>query len=181
MNTRTVLFLLVWAGCSLAPAQPVAQPADRDTVYRFDVLSDSLVPVPREELRVGCIYNYFNPRLNRRTWSYLQHDGTFWHALGEGTTQEAPRLDIRGTEEQRKQRLSERPDLAKEYSTTGGKVFVRLTKDGRWVIAGVRILATIYDAETGQLWDRYGEKYIPVVHTYGRRWAVRNGKYGPAG
>ncbi|NUQ66594.1 MAG: hypothetical protein HUU20_29375 [Pirellulales bacterium] len=181
MKPRALLLVLVLAGNSGAPAQVVPQAADRDTIYRYDLLTDKPVPVPREELKVGCIYNHFSPRLNRRAWSYLQSDGTFWHALGEGTTQEARRMDVRATEAERQQRLRENPDLAQEYSMTGGKVFVRLTKDGRWVIVGVRLLATIYDAETGQLWDRYGDKYIPVGHSSGKRWAVRDGRYYPAG
>ncbi|NLX97176.1 MAG: hypothetical protein GXY83_13460 [Rhodopirellula sp.] len=173
MLARTLVLLLV----------PLAAPPANDTttVYRYDPLSDEMVPIARAELRAGCIYNHFNPRLNRRAWSYFQNDGTFWHAMGEGTTQEALRLDVRATEEEKQQRLRDLPGVADDYYRTGGKVFLRLKSDGRWEVAGVRILAKIYDAETGRLWERYGDKYIPVGHTHGKQWGVQNGRYHPAG
>ncbi len=171
MNACALVLLLV----------PLAAPPANDTttIYRYDPLSDQFIPIAREELRVGCIYNHVSPRLNRRVWSYVKDDGTFWHAMGEGTTQEAFRLDVRGTEQQKEQRLREFRGISDDYFRTGGKVFMRLTSDGRWELAGVKILAKIYDVETRRLWERYGDEYIPVGHTYGKLWTVRDGRFFP--
>jgi hypothetical protein len=155
---------------------------DAKVAYRLDLLTDKLVPMNRSDLRVGCIYYHFSPRRNGWAWSVYQQDGSFWYPLGEGTTQIARRFDIRGTSKEIQQRLDEFPELAKKVEQYSHPVCLRLQADGRWKIVGTGLLPSIYNAETGERWQKFADSdYIPVVHTGGSVWSVRNGVYYPAG
>ena len=153
-------------------------------VLRYAPLSGTLEPVSAEELKIGYVYSHFSQRLNRRVWSYAQANGEFWYALGEGTTQEAWRLDIRVTPEQGWEILAQTaPRLARQLQQEGpGHVYLRLTGEGRWVIAEGAGFPTIYNAETGSRWEKHSGRYIPVSSGAWRYpWAVDQGRYVPAG
>ena len=152
---------------------------DRNVIYRIDLLTQKLEPIAQKDLKAGYIYNYFNERLGRRAWSYLQADGSFWHAFGDGTTQAAWRFDVRATERELKKRLETMPELARQIETTGGRVLMELGADGNWKIAGAGLVSSCYSAETNQRWELQGTRYIPVVHSSGDRWQVRDSRYQP--
>jgi hypothetical protein len=153
-------------------------------VLRYDPMSGQLVPVAPEELKVGRLYSHFSKRLNKRVWSYVQDNGEFWRALGEGTTQEGWRLDIRATAGEQMKKLEElAPKLYKKLQEQGERtVYARLTGDGRWVIAEAARFPTFYDAETGRRWERHAGQYIPVSSgAWSYHWAVQDDRYIPLG
>lgn len=163
----------------IKPSSPEAASKDPGTVYRFNVLGARMEPIARNDLKPGCIYQHFSPRLNRWVWSYVREDGTFWNALGYGTTQEARRFDIRPSDGDVRARIESMPELAKQLDSSGGRVMMELREDGTWKVLGPGIAASFYDQETGQRWDWHTTRYLPVVHTGGNRWAVQNGRYVP--
>lgn len=186
-GTRLVMILAVillpLIGTKPLGAETPWSTDDGRGVLRYDPISGNLVPVPVEELKPGYLYSHFSKRLNRRVWSYVQDNGRFWYALGEGTTQEAWRLDIRATEEEQRAKLAEiAPNLSKRVQEEGGGlVFAKLTADNRWVLAEQARFPKIYNAETGYRWERHAEEYIPVSSGPGRySWAVYRGRYVPA-
>ena len=137
-------FAVAITGSACPAAQPPSD-ADPQTIYRIDITAAKVVPIPREELKVGYVYNHFSPRLDRRVWSYYKADGTFWNAFGEGTTFEAWILDVRATPEQRTHLLEQYPELVRELETTGGRVFVELGRDDQWKLAGTGISSIIFE------------------------------------
>lgn len=193
-NSRSIsqLALVAMTLALSSPAQGTAQNVgvsvpsvlaarDTNTAYRLDLINDKLEPVSRSDLKAGYIYYHFSPRLNRWAWSYYQADGSFWYALGEGSIQEGRRFDVPATQEQVQQRLKDFPQLHNAMETYGTRACFTLQADGRWRITGAGIPALVFNAETGELWQAYGNGYIPVVHTGGRVWTVRNGRHYPAG
>ena len=184
--------LLTIVGC-LVPAGAAAQDTgsvvpkvlaakDPKLVYRLDLMTDRFEPMAQNDLRVGYIYYHFCPRRNAWVWSYLQKDGSFWHAFGEGTTQVARTFDIRASREEIAKRLAEFPDLAKRVDQYNQAVCLRLRADGRWEVIGVGSAPSIFDAETGERWQKFSkDEYIPVVHTGGTSWTIRDGTYYPSG
>ena len=171
------------AGRGAAPAQ------DDRALLRFDPLRytpDSpdrapLVPVTEQEAKVGCVYSHFSERLNRRVWAIRQANGQFWHALGEGTTQQAPALDIRGTTAERRAKLEQTDnDLLQKLDRQGGYVFFRLNQDNSWQLAPSSDHATIYDAETQYCWEWAYGRYIPISSApFAYRWRIVDGRYVP--
>jgi hypothetical protein len=143
--------------------------------------SRTLEPVSAGELKPGYIYSHFSRRLNRRVWSYLQENGEFWYACGEGTTQEAWRLGFTPTAEEEKLLQNLNPTLYGEYSRVGlGHLFLRLTADNQWVAAEGARFPTIYNAETGQRWEKHYGKYIPISSAPCQyQWDVEGGRYVP--
>ena len=183
---RGAVLLAAWSLSVAAGWATAAQAADpgtsAHTIFRFDPMLGMLVPIPPEELKAGYAYNHFNSRLNRRVWSYVRSNGEFWYALGEGTTLEAWRLDIRATMAQRTAKLDEMDaKLANQLRKSGRRVTVRLNGHGRWELADARAFEKIYNAETGQRWEKHYGGFVPVISTYSDRWAVRGGKYVPIG
>ena len=145
-------------------------------------MTGKLGPINRDDRKVGYIYYHFSSRRNAWAWSYLQDDGSFWYAFGEGTTQIARRFDIRALREEIAKRLEEFPELAKKVDQYNQSVCLRLLADGRWKIVGTGIAPSIFNAETGERWQKFAkDEYIPVVHTNGAIWTVRNGVYYPSG
>ena len=65
-----------------------------EVILRWNAIDNSLVPIAPQQMKVGCIYNHFSQRLQRRVWSYLRADRQFWNAYGPGTVQEAARFDL---------------------------------------------------------------------------------------
>jgi hypothetical protein len=178
-----VLSLEVW-GTHHSGAKAAEGGDDGRGILRYAPLSGTLEPVSPQELKVGYIYSHFSQRLNRRVWSYALANGEFWSALGEGTTQEAWRLDIRVTPEQGWELLAQTaPRLARQLQQEGtGHVYLRLTGEGRWVIAEGAGFPTVYNAETGYRWEKHSGRYIPISSGAWRyQWAVDQGRYVPAG
>jgi hypothetical protein len=155
---------------------------DTRLVYRLDLLTDKLVPIARTDLKAGCIYYHFSSRRNGWAWSIYQKDASFWYPFGEGTTQIARDFDIRGTSKEVQKRLDEFPELAKQVEQYNHSVCLRLQADGRWKVVGAGLLQSIFNAETGERWQKFAsDDYIAVVHTGGPIWTVHGGVYYPAG
>jgi hypothetical protein len=162
------------------PVSPVVgEQWDADTVLRLDVILNAIVPVARESLIPGGIYNHYSPVMQRRVWSFYQADGTFWSAMGEGTTQDARSFDIRGSREEAEKRLAEMPGLAAKVQSSGERVSLRLRADDRWAVIGAGFLRSVYNAETGQRWEKHGPDYISVLSTSSDRWTAVAGRYHP--
>jgi hypothetical protein len=173
--------LVILAG-QLYAAEAAESGDDGRGILRYDIMNDRLAPISPEELRPGYIYSHFSERLHRRVWTYLQADGQFWHAFGEGTTQPAWRFDIRATLDEAMEKLKQiNPEMSDQLRRKGGLVFVKLTADGDWAITRTASQPSVYNAETGQLWQWINTKYVPVITLQGDRWVVREGKYVPAG
>jgi hypothetical protein len=151
-----------------------------EVILRWNAVDNSLVPIAPEQMKVGCVYNHFNQRLQRRVWSYLQADRQFWNAYGPGTVQEVARFDLTASLEERLKRLKEVDrDLLQEVSSQGRIVFVKLGADNRWTLDRTATMPAIYDAETGMRWERHHIAYIPVVHVCGDSWGYAGGRYFP--
>jgi hypothetical protein len=150
-------------------------------ILRWNPIDNSLSPIAPEQMKVGCIYNHFSPRLHRRVWSYLQADRHFWNAYGPGTVQEVARFDFVAPIEQRLSRLRELDkDLAQEVFSQGRIVFVKLGADDQWTLDRTAGMPTIYDQETRMRWERHHVVYIPVVHLFGDTWSYADGHFFPA-
>ena len=193
----SVLVLLALPGVPLSP-DGTARADDGQGILRWDPVDEELLPIAREELKPGYVYSHFSDRLNRRVWSYLQTDGEFWYALGEGTTLKGRRLDVRAITGDRLEKLKDKhPDLAAELEEHGRiltVLYFALDGDGAWRAVSTAKHPTIYNLETGQRWERVYRKhaepgntwqpgpaaFLPVVHTWGSSWAVQGGKYVPA-
>jgi len=171
---------LVTASSFASGSDSIAPAGDDQGVLRFDPFNRQMVPVSPHEMKVGCIYSHYNPRLNRRVWSFLQPDGKLWRAFGPGTTQRATRLDLRASEREALERVREEaPELAAELYRTGEPIYIRLGDDGRWTLAPYGVRESIYDLESGRRWEWYRDRYLPVRHTLGYHWARKNGHYVP--
>lgn len=192
----SLLVLLAVQGVLLSP-EGTARADDGQGILRWDPLDEELIPVPQRELKPGCVYSHFSDRLNRRVWSYVQADGQFWYALGEGTTVKGRRLDVGAITGDRFEKLRDKyPDLAAELQERGRIVtalYFGLEGDGTWRDVSTAKHSTIYNLETGQRWERVYRKhpepgntwepgpaaFFPVVHTWGYRWGVQDGRYVP--
>jgi hypothetical protein len=151
-----------------------------EVILRWDPIGNSLSPSAPEQMKVGCLYNHFSPRLQRRVWSYLRNDRQFWNAYGPGTVQEVKRFDLTAPLEERLKRLAEvDKDLAQEVFSQGRTVFVKLGADNRWTLDRTAGIPAIYDLETGLRWERHHIVYIPVVHVRGDTWGYADGRYFP--
>ena len=136
------------------------------------------VPIAREAMKVGCVYEHFSPTLNRRVWSYLQSDRTFWRAFGPGTTIEAARFDLNISRERGLQIIEARDsDLARELVSQGRRVFLRLDDRGRWNLARTASFATMYNVESGERWEAAGAVFLPIVNLCGNNWLWKDGQY----
>lgn len=193
IRQRSLWHLVLIAGLAtgLAPTCSIAQdigqslPSTLTTenpalVYRLDLMTSELAPTDRSDLKIGYVYYHFSPQLNRWVWSYYQKNGSFWYAFGEGTTQEAWCFDIRASREALTKRLEQYPELAHQVERQDRKVCFRLQADGRWKVIQSGIPRSIFNAETGERWQvQEGEKFVPIVHTGGNSWTVRDGEYEP--
>lgn len=162
---------------TLAQAPAAAQ---QEAIFRFDVPTQQLVQVTPAELVPGQIYNYYNPRLRRRAWSYLQQDGAFWHALGESTLLSARRfgLDIDWAEAVRQLRFLE-PGIGYQITALGEDVYLQLGEDEVWHFFPERGMPIIHDLELQRRWEKHYDRFVPVSHSTGYRWTVRGGRFVP--
>jgi hypothetical protein len=150
------------------------QPYGPEVVLRWEPTDDSLAPIAPEQMKVGCIYNHFNRRLQRRVWSYLRADRRFWNAYGPGTLQEDTRFDLVGPQEEVLKWLKKiRRDRQDRPA------YLKLDANNRWTLDETAGTAAIYDLETGMRWERHHVCYIPVVHVCGDCWGYAEGQYFP--
>jgi len=186
---RAVAGLIVAAASwgTACAAQGAENSPGRRALLRFDPLSNPrppyLVETPEREAKAGCVYSHFCERLKRQVWAIRRADGGFSHALGEGSTQPGPAMDIRGTDEEKKKKLEETdPDLLRHLQREGGTAFFRLMGDNTWrLVDPPATHSTIYDLETQRRWEWVNGRYIPVSSApFAYLWRVVDGKYVPA-
>ncbi|MFV2069825.1 MAG: hypothetical protein ACC645_22900 [Pirellulales bacterium] len=174
---------LLFAGTTatqLRADDPATFATDDDTILRYDPVRQSMVSVPAPELRPGYVYNHFSPTSKRRVWSYVQADGTFWHAFGPGTTIEAPRFDLRVTRRELLEELDlTAPDLAKRVREGLRPIRFTLDDQGEWIESGSSRVLSVFDADTRQRWEKHWAKYLPVRNLAGSRWTYDEGGYQP--
>lgn len=179
-GTIVALFLFV-----LSPLSAMAQEAllEPDNVYRVQPgLEDvSIERVPPNEIRPGLAYLYYNQQLGRHVWGIAEPDGSFRYAFGEGTIIPTDALDLRISEELKRQ-IIERgaPGLQKMLDLTGASPSVRLGADGQWDLLPARSGIRVFDQITGHRWELHGGKRKAVLHTYGDRWRLVDGRFVPA-
>jgi hypothetical protein len=177
-TVRIAVAALLCSFAAYAAAQTAA--AERDSILRFDPVRQELVPIGKNELKKGHVYNHYNPRLGRRVWSYVQNNGAFWHALGEGSTIEAWRFDIRGEPDELLGELTRRdPVLARRVQGRVRTVRFYLNAEDKWIEAGTSRVPSLFDVETGHRWEDHWGRYIPVRSLSGYRWTTVDGRYVP--
>ncbi|MGO9110910.1 MAG: hypothetical protein ACLP9L_16945 [Thermoguttaceae bacterium] len=186
VSVAGTMAVIAGAACAALGADPAQ---DDRALLRFDPLRhapdspdrETLVPVAEQEAKVGCIYSHFSERLNRRVWAIRQANGQFSHALGEGTTQPGPMLDIRGTREEKLEKLAQTDmDLLKKLERQGGYAYFTLNQHNRWQLDPVSDHSTIYDAETLYRWEWSNGHYCRITSApFAYRWRVVNGNYAP--
>jgi len=157
---------------------------------RYDPVSDRLIDIAKEKLKVGIIYRHYSERLDRRVWSYVEkidHDGNeptvrFWSAFGPGTTQEASLFDISGKKEELLEEFGRvNPEAAKYVARSGTPPMFMLNTQGEWRFKDTTSVPSIFDAEKGHRWERHSTtKYVRVSSMSGYRWSYRSGRYYPA-
>jgi len=178
-STTVVIFLT--AVVSLAA--PVSDPTislDKDTFYRLDLFTETLRPIPQDELKKGAIYFRFSKQSGHHVWSRVNQEGVFEFALGPGSVQPAWRFDIREGQEDQLRLLEQRaPELYRRLATEGARPMIKLDDQGRWDIDVASNEGRVFDMETGQRWEWHGGRRVAVTHTGGRTWAYHNDDYVP--
>jgi hypothetical protein len=164
-----------------APQSPPTAPLDANTVYRLDLFTEALRPVPVAELKPGAIYYRYSNQSGQHVWSRANNEGGFEFALGPGSVQPAWRFDIREGRETQLRVLEQRsPNLYRRLITEGARPMIKLSESGHWEIDLASNEGRVFDMETGQRWEWHGGHRVAVVHTGGRIWAYRDGDYVPA-
>ena len=162
-----------------APTQPEQAPSVADRgIFRLEP-PDQLVAVGNDELKPGVVYLHHSKTLNRQVWSFLQASGEFWHAFGPGTTMTIDHFDLRMSEEEALNALKKiDPRLAFAVtSSAGAKVYLRLEADNSWKLVRTTSVASIFDLETNERWEKQWDRFLPVVHICGDTWEFRDGGY----
>ena len=163
---------------AVGAAEEVAEDSMDRAVKRFDPGRRLLVPVQKP--LPGKIYNHYSDTLNRRVWAFVKSDGSFSHALGEGTVQSTKQFDFPySTAEQQEMVAEIAPRWAKSMQQIGSEVFVRLNREQTWNLVQHLTIPSIYDLETGRRWEWHGNRQVAIGHTVGYRWQVVNGRYVP--
>jgi hypothetical protein len=164
LASLTMLVLLALAGT--ASAQPGQLPGndDQTTIVRIDPKVRGVSPISIENLKIGSIYNFYSPTLNRRAWSLYLGNGQFWHAMGPGSVQPFNAFDVELSREEAINLLREAdPELAKQISITGENVFLMLNDNGHWRLIPRSSVPRIIDAETGLEWEKQFGSYLHVI------------------
>lgn len=152
----------------------------RDTVYRYDLLAQELVPVPRQEWKPGHVYYRFHTGLGRHVWSIAGPDGGFRYAIGPGSVQQTRQFDLRASPEERQRQLRARaPEMARLLEIQGTLPTVRLGADDRWQLNVGPTVASVFDLETGRRWEWHGTEPVGVIHSGGPRWSPTEMAYRP--
>ncbi len=155
---------------------------DRGRVYRLDLASETLEPVPSELLRPGHVYSRFDSASGRWAWSKADARGGLCYAMGEGTVQPARMFDLRGTDAERQRILEERaPELARLLAIQGARPMLKLDAMGCWGLGPTPSVSSVYDTSTGERWEWHADEPSRVTHVGGRRWDVVDGRFVPGG
>gem|GEM_PF-972060 len=182
LQLATFLWLgFPWLGVLIPPAAAAeggaGESIDR-AVKRFDPGRLALVTV--QSPLPGKIYSHYSDHLKRRVWAFARPDGSFSHALGEGSTQNTKRFDFPySTIEQQEMIAKVAPRWAKSMQQVGSEVYVRLNRENSWKLVQHLTVPSIYDLETRYRWEWHGNRRVVVGHTTGYRWRVENGRYLP--
>ena len=146
-------------------------------------------PIAEQELRVGCVYNHFSARLNRRVWAIWQGG----RVLARCSAQPRPNphwpwtsTSRSSAQEQRNKLTKEQRDLLKKVEREPGQVFCSLVYDPgekalMWKLDPTAGHATIYDAETQYRWEWAYGRYMRMQQrplrfsVVGGRWPIRAG------
>jgi hypothetical protein len=164
-----------------APPPPVPPADDHASILRFDPFENKLVPVAADEVKPGFLYNHFHARLNRRVWSVAVEGGGFDYAMGEGSTEPARMLDLRGTEQQQRSTLERTaPGLVEMLRQRGGVVYLRLNATQGWELVPYKTVASVWDLQTLERFEWHGSRRVPVIHTFGNSWIRVDGRFEPA-
>ncbi len=191
MLSSVLAFAFGERASQVAAAQENVEAArDIHRYERYDPVSDRVVAIAKEELKVGLIYRHYSKRLGRRVWSYverIERDGNepnirFWYAFGPGTTQQGRRFDVMGTREELLEEFGRLNPRAAEYvaRSINPPMFLLNTQD-EWEFKNTTSIPNIFNAETGHRWERHSPtKYVRVSSLSGYRWTYRSGRYVPA-
>jgi hypothetical protein len=176
---RVLRIPLLLTAFLLAPfAAGAAEESIDRAVKRLDPGRSALVPV--QSPIPGKIYNHYSDRMNRRVWAFVQPDGSFSHALGEGSTQNTKMFDFPYSTAQQQEMIAEiAPRWAKSMQQVGSEIFVRLNREQTWNLVQHLTIPSIYDLETGRRWEWHGDRRVAVGHTGGYRWRMEDGRYLP--
>ena len=165
---------------SLPVAASAASALKPDTIYRLDLFTETLRPLPASELKPGAVYFRYSASSGRHVWSRVRADGSFEFAMGAGSVQPAWRFDVReGREEQLRELELRAPELYKRLITQGARPMLRLDDQGRWQIDLASNEGRVFDLETGHRWEWHGGRRVAVVHAGGRSWTHQAGKFSP--
>jgi hypothetical protein len=179
-STGQVLGILLLQVSILALPGAVATaeaPLDR-SIKRLDPVQRVLVSV--QEPISGKIYNHYSDRLSRRVWAFARSDGSFSHAMGEGTTQNTKNFDFPYSTEQQQAIIAEvAPRWAKSMQHVGSEAYVRLNSEQTWRLVQHLTVPSLFDLETMRRWEWHGQRRVAVGHTGGYRWRVVAGRYLP--
>lgn len=152
----------------------------RDTVYRYDLLAQELVPAPRKEWKPGHVYYRFHAGLGRHVWSIAGPDGGFRYAIGPGSVQQTRQFDLRASPEERQRQLRTRaPEMARLLEIQGTLPTVRLGADDRWDLNVGPTVTSVFDLETGRRWEWHGTEPVGVIHSGGPRWSPTSTAFSP--
>jgi len=175
-NQLTVLAMLL----VLPTFAQAEESLDRNSVYRVNPPNEELGIAPQEEIKVGYVYKYFNPKFDRHVWGLAVAGGSFHYAFGPGSMQPAERFDLKITEVQKQQLFEERaPALSRGIQGTGRDIFARLGADDRWTIHLSSSIPKVFDLTTHRRWEWHGGRRVGVLHTCGPFWTWQDEGFQP--
>jgi hypothetical protein len=179
-STGQVLGILLLQVSILAlpgAAATAEAPLDR-SIKRFDPVKRDMVTI--QEPIPGKIYSHYSDLLSRRVWAFARSDGSFSHAMGEGTTQNTKNFDFPYSTEQQQAIIAEvAPRWAKSMQHVGSEAYVRLNSEQTWRLVQHLTVPSLFDLETARRWEWHGRRRVAIGHTGGYRWRVVAGRYLP--
>ncbi len=176
----TILTIAASASQLVADEPTLAE--DRQSVYRLTPQDDNtfLVPVSRDEIKPGFVYNYYSQDLQRRVWGFATEDFGFEYAFGEGTIVPTSRFDLQLSEEAQERILEERvPRLKQNIEGLGRSPAAQLDAEGNWQLLSYTTSARVFDLLTSERWEWHGTRRLGVVNVYGNLWQIVDGEYKP--
>lgn len=164
LSWLALLLLVLMAGSASAQQGELPPDSDQTTIYRVDPKVSGVSPIAVENLKVGCVYNFYSTTLNRRAWSLYLGYGQFWHAMAPGSVQPYDVFDMELSRPEAIELLRQRqPELAKQINITGDNVFFMLHETGHWRLIPRNSVPRIIDAETGLEWEKQFGSYLHVI------------------
>ena len=178
---KSILRVAALALCVCLPTVAQAQEdLDRNSIYRVDPNIRRLNVVPQDEIRLGFVYKYYNPKLEKHVWGIAIEGGKFRYAMGPGSMQPADRFDLRLTELEKQRLIDESaPALSRGVQGLGRKVYAQLKENDEWDIHLSTSIPKVYDQLTQRRWEWHGTRRLGVLHTYGPYWTWEEGSYLP--